>query len=187
MKYFFLLTMLAVASPAFAYSSYDEPSGFAMFLTVLTFVGALLNIILFFKIWGMTNNVKRIKEKMVPDSSGGLTEELNMLHFMGKDKECEEIILREFYSQLRWKLNSARINMTEEDYNKTIDEPISNFTDIVAVQYKKIGKEMPEMIKNLKTYRDFLKSRITDEEIEYPSLSEKTKTQSHLPTSVAKY
>lgn len=172
MKYFILISLLAVASPAFAYSSYDEPSGFATFLTILTFVGALLNIILFFKIWRMTNNVKRIKEKMIPDSSGDLTEELNTLHFMGKDKECEEIILRAFYSTLCDKLDWAKVNMLEDHYSEKIDEPITKFTDVVAKQYKKIGREMPEMIKNLKTYRDFLNQRIDKKDTEYPQFQD---------------
>lgn len=164
--------MLAIASPAFAYSSYDEPSSFAMFITVLTFAGVLLNIILFFKIWGMTNNVKRIKEKMIPNSSDDLSEELNTLHFMGKDKECEEIILRDFYSTLNDKINWAKGNMLEENFNKKIDEPITKFTDIVAKQYKKIGREMPDMIKNMKTYRDFLNQRIEKNDTEYPQFQD---------------
>lgn len=32
--------------------------------TILTLVGAILALILFFKAWGMTNNVKRIREIM---------------------------------------------------------------------------------------------------------------------------
>jgi heme/copper-type cytochrome/quinol oxidase subunit 2 len=31
---------------------------------IFTIVGAILGIILFFKVWGMTNNVKRIREIM---------------------------------------------------------------------------------------------------------------------------
>lgn len=31
---------------------------------ILTLVGAILGLILFFKVWGMTNNVKRIREIM---------------------------------------------------------------------------------------------------------------------------
>lgn len=172
MKYFILITLLAVASPAFAYSSSYEPDGFTMFSYFLSFVLTILNIILFFKLWGMTNNVKRIKEKIVANSSDDLTEELNTLHFMGKDKECEDIILREFYSTLCDKLDWAKGNMLEDHYSEKIDEPITKFTDVVAKQYKKIGREIPDMIKNMKTYRDFLNQRIEKEDTVYPQFQD---------------
>ena len=36
--------------------------GFILFLWLVYFVGGILGVILFFKIWGMTNNVARIRE-----------------------------------------------------------------------------------------------------------------------------
>ena len=159
-------------TPMFAYSSYESDSGFASFVAFLTFIGTILQIILFFKIWGMTNDVKHIKDKIVPNSSDGISEELNVLHFMGKDDECEQIILKEFYRTLSDRLNWAKSNLLEDSYDKAIDESISKFTDVVAKQYKNIGREMPDLLKGLKTYRDFINLRITEKDVEYPTFKE---------------
>lgn len=53
--------------PTFAYyDSYSSsPSFFDVILWLIVFIFGILQIILFFKVWGMTNNVKTIKEKYV--------------------------------------------------------------------------------------------------------------------------
>lgn len=170
MKYFILLSLLAIASPAFAYSSYDEPSGFAMLLTLLTFVGALLNIILFFKIWGMTNNVKRIKKKMIPIEEERVEEQITRLHFLGKDDECEEIILSDFYQTVKKLLFTYKYNNfnNKEKYEAMLKNPITPFTDVVVKLYQKIGREVPNRIADLKTYGDFDKMVITDNDLIFP-------------------
>ena len=67
MKKFYLLaaTMLLFASSAFAYyGEYNEPktSGWDIFMAMVTIICAILGIILFFKVWGMTNDVRKITE-----------------------------------------------------------------------------------------------------------------------------
>lgn len=168
MKYFISITLLALASPAFAYSGYESAGGFAVFASFLTLVVAILQIILFFKIWGMTNDVKRIKEKMIPKLSESITEELNILHLMGKDDECEELILRDFYHKLSECLHRAKSRLMLSAYNSQIDKPIAEVIEVVAKQYAFIGREMPDAIKNLKTYRDFLDACISEEDMTYP-------------------
>lgn len=172
MKYFMLITLLAVASPAFAYSSYNEPSGFALFLTVLTFVGALLNIILFFKIWGMTNNVKRIKEKMIPCNEETVGEQITRLHIMGKDDECERIILSKFYFNLKSELFAFKYRCYSDtkQYQALLEKPITPFTDVVEKLYQKIDREVPSHIKKLKTYGDFEKMKISNDDMSFPEI-----------------
>lgn len=41
-------------------------NGIALLMIVLAIWG-ILNLILFFKIWGMTNNVKRLADKFAPE------------------------------------------------------------------------------------------------------------------------
>lgn len=168
MKYFISITLLALASPAFAYSGYESAGGFAVFASFLTLVVAILQIILFFKLWGMTNDVKRIKEKMIPSLSESITEELNILHLMGKDDECEELILRDFYHKLLESVRQAKSRLLEDTYATQIDKPIAEVIEVVAKQYAFIGREMPDAIKNLKTYKDFLDTCISEEDIAYP-------------------
>ena len=43
--------------------------GFMFIVYLIMVVWGILNIILFFKIWGMTNDVRELKEKIVEDNS----------------------------------------------------------------------------------------------------------------------
>lgn len=62
-----LVVLFTSVVPAFAYyDSYSSsPSFFVIILWIIAFVFGILQIILFFKVWGMTNDVKSIKEKYV--------------------------------------------------------------------------------------------------------------------------
>ena len=42
-------------------------SGVSALLFTIAIVGWILSVILFFKIWGMTNNVKRLADKFAPE------------------------------------------------------------------------------------------------------------------------
>lgn len=62
-----LIATLTATASAFAYYgdygySSRGNSGWETFLGVITLIGAILEIILFFKIWEMTNNVKALKK-----------------------------------------------------------------------------------------------------------------------------
>ena len=48
-----------------------------MFISIITLVAAVLQIILFFKVWGMCNNVKRMTS-----------------HFCGEEKDAEDFSAR---------------------------------------------------------------------------------------------
>ena len=68
MKRIFALASAAIAaSSSFAYygsyssSSYEMP-GWITFMGIIMIVWGILEIILFFKIWGMTNDIKALKK-----------------------------------------------------------------------------------------------------------------------------
>lgn len=172
MKYFILITLLAVASPAFAYSSRDSETAFGMFITFILFIGAILYLILFFKIWGMTNNVRRIKEKMIPCNEETAGEQITRLHIMGKDDECERIILSKFYFNLKNELFACKYRCYNDtkQYQALLEKPITPFTDVVEKLYQKIGREVPSHIKSLKTYGDFEKMVISTDDLRFPEI-----------------
>lgn len=41
-----------------------EMNGFIVFLGIVYMVAGILGLVLFFKVWGMTNNVKKMLDKM---------------------------------------------------------------------------------------------------------------------------
>jgi len=63
-------------------------------LIIVGLVFAVLQIILFFKIWGMTNDVNSIKKKLRSEDINevDLAREVLKLHLMAKDDEAETII-----------------------------------------------------------------------------------------------
>ena len=60
-----LLATMPIAMFAYYgdYSSIELP-GTIKFLTFILFVWGILEVILFFKVWGMTNNVKKSKQNL---------------------------------------------------------------------------------------------------------------------------
>ena len=56
--------MISAASSLFAAARYSSDSFMEGFLGILAIIGIILGVTLFFKVWGMCNNVKRMKEIM---------------------------------------------------------------------------------------------------------------------------
>ena len=60
------------------------------FFTVILLVVALLNIILFFKVWGMTNNVKRIMSFYIHEKGIRVVDDSQTARYF-KDKDGKQI------------------------------------------------------------------------------------------------
>lgn len=58
----FSISTVAISTEAFAAGQYGEPKlpGWLMFIGLVMIVWGILEIILFFKIWGMTNDVRKL-------------------------------------------------------------------------------------------------------------------------------
>ena len=92
------------------------------FLSIVLLVFGVLQIILFFKLWGMTNDVKKINEKME-------SEDLAKLIITGENDKAFRILVNSLYEELcnmekKWK----RIRFIEEagniveKYRKLVEE-----------------------------------------------------------------
>ena len=59
---FFSIFTAAISTEVFAAGQYGEPelSGWLIFFSLVMIIWGILEIILFFKIWGMTNNVRKL-------------------------------------------------------------------------------------------------------------------------------
>lgn len=62
---------------------------FMMFFSVILIIFGVLQIILFFKIWGMTNNVKELKD-LYAIRSKELSSSINALASVMKDSNCHK-------------------------------------------------------------------------------------------------
>lgn len=96
---------------------------------------SILQIILFFKIWGMTNNVKRIWKNM---NNGKIFSKANLSYIQGNIDEAEKLLNEAFLldvvnlSQITsdWDEWDAGYNSLEEKYQRSfakINRPAPDF------------------------------------------------------------
>ena len=140
---------LTIALSTFAYygdhsyssSSFEMP-GWLIFMGIVMIVGGILNVILFFKIWGMTNNVAMLKKKLLDHSHGEETlSHLRKLLLTGRKEEVKEIMISHFCDEV------------ENVYD--LNKPIAPYVKNLEKDLRSIGEPVPEIIKKLNTVEDY--------------------------------
>lgn len=110
------------------------------FIAIVSVASTVLSIILFFKVWGMCNDVDRIMSK-VTDTVG--KEEITVLIIEGKYDEAEAILNKTIAERI------AR--MYRPDYGYTtdaIERRLGYIFEEYEPYYKKMGRSIPERLKN---------------------------------------
>lgn len=126
-----------------------------IFICITTFITSLLTLILFFKMWGMCNDVKDLKEHFCGKcesnidtlsariSSGSITAEEDIRNYMVS--EFEEIVKK---SQ----------GITDEDfvniYGVSSNDMISGTKNKFEKLYNKMGKSLPSEFDKVKSIDD---------------------------------
>ncbi len=153
MKRFFVLAVfVAVASSSFAYYGSSSDSGF---LSIILIVGGILNLILFFKIWGMTNDVKALKEGLIEQMIFSKKSKANYLRknvVLGKIEIVKRMLLNDFIYNVEkqyWKL------LKNNYKDVALKQSILPYIETLQQQYEKIGEELPSYIKTMKTFADY--------------------------------
>lgn len=72
--------------------------GMTLFVSIVIIVFGILQIILFFKLWGMTNDVKKIKSSL-PISLEGISP-AKIEFAIGNKEKAKEMVKREFISDV---------------------------------------------------------------------------------------
>lgn len=85
-------SFLLISSSAFAETNdyYVETSGLATFFALITFVAAVLQIILFYKIWIMTNDIKEIRNQYIRKDAN--LEDAVLPYLFGRKDEALSIL-----------------------------------------------------------------------------------------------
>lgn len=104
-------------------------------LGILFFIFGLLQIILFFKLWAMTNNVKKIAQG---DNSPHVDWQLRACVLTGDMDRAEKLIIEDF-------VEKVRLHVVQHGPSESIG-PIKN---ACRARFKAIGKQMPEAIEKL--------------------------------------
>ena len=106
----------------------------------IEFIAAILSIVLFFKIWGMTNNIKKIKSRYI--NSNDL--KLAQIEFLkGNKSKAKDLLDNTLFSVITDLKNSS----DQSQYDKKINFIINNLAD----QYQKMELEMPN-IENIRSF-----------------------------------
>lgn len=123
------------------YSSSIELPGTIKFLTFILFVWGILEVILFFKVWGMTNNVKKIQTELTRSNT---TELFRKYRLLGLNDKAAEILIQVFLNDM-------------EKYIHSSGEIIDNKVAELEFQLSQLGEKLPNGFKNLKTAEDYYK------------------------------
>ena len=137
-----LVSVLTMSSSAFAYSSYDYDDGVGIFLIFVYIAIGILSLIFFFKLWGQTNNVKKIKEKIV---LGDNNSEIQYNMLIGNFEEAKTLALKRFFSKAEWAVSKS----SDADFRWALKELQTLFNNLDA--------NLPEFFNNLTNISDFTK------------------------------
>lgn len=154
------ISLFLITLSSFASSRYGESDNtFPTILMILIIVVSILQIILFFKIWGMTNNVKsilsRIQNSDAPIDKTDLARKIRKEVVCGNKETAKNLILQNFYS-----LVIGRYYNSASSKSDSIEEIVAK----LKTQLDKIDTELPKEISLLKTYDDFF-SIITSDDL----------------------
>ena len=79
----------------------------------ITLIGAILDIILFFKLWGMTNDIRELKkdhfDNRMPEDIPQLRAYLREKYILGENEKVKSILIHEFLDNINAKCNSSRL------------------------------------------------------------------------------
>ena len=169
--FFMVLNIMAYDYYDSYLASKDESSGWLTFFAILLFVWGLLQIILFFKVWGMTDDIKTLKKdhfcETVFESKSQMARFLRKNLVLGNMENVKRTLLKNFidnvehgYGQLK-RYGSVKDEQGAEQWvsleEKNLQESILPYVDNLRKQYEKIGEELPVYIQRMQTFNDYFK------------------------------
>lgn len=117
-------------------------------VSIIQLVWGVLCIILFFKVWGATNDIKTIKEKITYDVNN-LKEEIRTLHYLGKDDEALQVINTAYLERLQ----EIEMDVNEQYYAGTKEPAFNARVENAKIEfsrfYKAIDCEIPKKIEEI--------------------------------------
>lgn len=126
-------------------------------IMLITIAAAILQIILFFKVWEMTNDVRKLREKYASSKGASFNFEIRKLLASGKKEQAKELLLNRFYNSIE-SLNYAGLEKSESRYEqivKNIDDDFMKLKSELEKNLSAIGMEMPDNLKRMKSGNEF--------------------------------
>lgn len=116
------------------------------FLTIILLVFGVLQIILFFKIWGMTNNINKIKEELElrPKMDDQLITEAQLKALNGEKDQAFRL-----YQQASHKNVIEVFNKTINEYGEEDNMDYKERNEYYQLEYNKVGKYFSKRVRKL--------------------------------------
>ena len=138
------------------------------FIVIVSLIWGILSLILFFKVWGMTNDIRQLKQDHFGENISHSEEESKKIIrnnlIIGNVKYVRQSLLSKFIEKVEQSYNSLLIDYKNKNNIPTweeCDESEVRQTDItpliceLKIQLACIGEDLPFYLKNMKTYNDF--------------------------------
>lgn len=112
--------------------------GITLFVAIVIIAFGILQIILFFKIWGMTNDVKKIRQQRDNSEINNLINEAQIHSLKGDKEKATQLYKNAFYASLSHLYNEAREGnptWASEYWGK-------NYPNLVKFYHKKISTDI---------------------------------------------
>lgn len=122
------------------------------FTGIVIIVFGILQIILFFKIWGMTNDVKTLKDKFTNSNKTEILWKIRRILLKGDKREVEDLLLDYFIQELK--------DIKKESNNEAFASPEFILDRIKATKaqlkncYRQIDLPLPASLENINTLQD---------------------------------
>lgn len=113
-----------------------ETTSTLTFFSIITIVTAILEIILFFKIWIMTNDVNSIKDTI---KSKGITTKSQIAYLKGNKEEAKDLLLTAVYTSM---LEYGKESLDNTEFNRFLINIDRTYKPI----FEKMGFDMIDLV-----------------------------------------
>lgn len=122
------------------------------FLTIVLLVFGVLQIILFFKIWGMTNNVNQIKKELElrPKMDDQLIIEAQLKALNGEKEQAFRLYQQAFHKNV-----IEVFNKTINEYGEEDNMDYKERNEYYQLEYNRVGKYFSKRVGKLGLKLDF--------------------------------
>ena len=128
-----------------------------IFIILLFVAIAVVQIMLFVKIWSMTNDVKSIKDMLAPSSDDKSS--VMIAYLTGQTDKCYDALVSNMYHQLFGIAVSIKSYSSYKDLHamdiKYLESKAEKDIADAKSMCKAMGKELPSELTSLDAFRDF--------------------------------
>ena len=124
--------------------------GLSGLIMIVTIAAAVLQIVLFFKIWVMCDDIRAIRGNF--SLSSDFRFNIRKMILLGDKEKAKELILNRFFEAIK---DVNYKDAASDEAKKYNDKEFLRIKQELENALSKIGEEMPEEIKNLKSGDDF--------------------------------